>query len=216
MDKNDVYKKAGLGGQVGFGKRPVVVVIDFQKAFSSDDSDSGADMSDACRSTRVLTDAAREKNIKVVYTRVVYKENGMDLGVWAEKCPSLRIITKDSFGSEWDEVLDIREEDLIIEKHWPSAFFGTHLAPILNAMQIDTAILCGCTVGGCVYATAVDACSHGFRTIVPKECVSDRTKETYDMFLWNMNQKYADVMALNDVISIIGDMKPLRYDFLKD
>jgi len=170
-------------------------------------------MSAACKATRTLTDAARLKNIPVIYTRVGYKSNGADLGVWGEKCPSLKTIQPGTWAYEWDHHLDVRPEDVEIEKHGPSAFFGTHLAPMLNAMHIDTVILCGCTVGGCVYATSLDSCSYGFRTIVPKECVADRNQDVYDMFLWNMDQKYADVMRLDDVLAVIGRLEPLEFAF---
>lgn len=163
--------------------------------------------------TRRLTDAARMKNIQIIYTRVGYKANGVDLGVWGQKCPSLIAIQPGSWAYEWDQHLDVRAEDVEIEKHGPSAFFGTHLAPMLNAMRIDTVILCGCTVGGCVYATALDSCSYGFRTIVPKECVSDRSQEVSDLFLWNLDQKYADVMGLDEVIAAIERLQPLDYEF---
>ncbi|GFN33153.1 isochorismatase family protein [Paenibacillus xylaniclasticus] len=213
MDRSEVYRHAGLGGRAGFGQRPAIVVIDFQNAFTSEQSASGADMSDACKATRQLTDVAREKNIQIIYTRVGYKLNGVDLGIWGEKCPSLKEIQPGSWHYEWDSHLDVRPEDVEIEKHGPSAFFGTHLAPMLNAMHIDTVILCGCTVGGCVYATSLDSCSYGFRTIVPQECVADRSQEVYDLFLWNMNQKYADIMPLDDVLAAIEQLNPLEYAF---
>ena len=85
---------------------------------------------------------------------------------------------------------------------------------MLIPMHIDTVILCGATVGGCVYATSIDSCSYGFRTIIPKDAVGDRTKETYDMFLWNMDQKYGDVSSVDECIAEIEKLDPLEYEFL--
>ncbi|WP_059050755.1 isochorismatase family protein [Paenibacillus senegalimassiliensis] len=203
MDKQSIYQLAGLGGRAGFGKRAAIVVIDFQNAFASGASASGTDMSAACRETRRLTDAARPWDIPVIYTRVGYKPGGIDLGVWGTKCPSLIPISQGTWEYEWNEHLDVREGDVELEKHGPSAFFGTHLAPMLINRQIDTVILCGCTVGGCVYATAIDSCSYGFRTIIVKEGVADRSQEVFDLFLWNLDQKYADVMVLEEVLGLL-------------
>ena len=67
--KDDIYKKAGLGGRVGFGKRPVIVVVDFQNAYTDPKASTAGDLSFQCKQTKKLTDAAREKNIRVIYTR---------------------------------------------------------------------------------------------------------------------------------------------------
>lgn len=211
--KDEIYQKAGLGGKVGFGKRPVILVVDFQNAYTDPRAATAGDLSYQCQQTKKLTDAARKKNIRVIYTRVGYAKDGVDLGLWGEKCPSLKPVTRDSWLYEWNQYLDVRPEDVQIEKHWPSAFFGTHLAQMLIPMHIDTVILCGCTVGGCVYATAIDSCSYGFRTIIPKDAVGDRTKETYDMFLWNMGQKYADISSVDECIAEIEKLEPLTYEF---
>jgi isochorismate hydrolase len=75
-------------------------------------------------------------------------------------------------------------------------------------------ILTGCTTAGCVYATAVDSCSYGFRTVVVSDGVTDRSEETHNMFLWNMGQKYADVMDVPEVVKEIGKLDRLEYDLL--
>ena len=211
--KDDIYKKAGLGGSVGFGERPVIIVVDFQNAYTDPRAATAGDLNFQCQQTKKLTDAAREKNIRVIYTRVGYSEDGIDLGLWGEKCPSLKPVTRDTWDYEWNQYLDVREEDVKIEKHWPSAFFGTHLTQMLIPMHIDTCIICGGTVGGCVYATVIDSCSYGFRTIIPRDAVGDRTKETYDMFLWNMNQKYGDVSSVDECIEYFKTIEPLEYEF---
>lgn len=212
--KDAIYQKAGLGGNVGFGKRPAIVVVDFQQAFTHADAPAGVDMSAQCRATRRLTDAAREKNIKVIYTRVGFNKDGTDIGLWGEKCCSNKLVTRDTWLYDWDENLDVRDTDITMEKHRPSCFFDTHLSQILIPMKIDTLLICGCTVGGCVYASAVDSCSYGFRTIIPKDAVYDRTQETYDMFLWNMGQKYGDISDVDACIAYFQTLSPLTYDFL--
>lgn len=212
--KDEIYQIAKMGGSVGFGKRPAIVVIDFQKGFTLPEAPGGGDMTDQVLNTAKLIQAAREKNVRVFYTRVGYNKDGSDLTSFGHKATILKEFTRDHWYYEWDDRLDIRDEDVLIEKHWPSAFFGTHLTPMLIGMHIDTVILCGCTVGGCVYASSIDSCSNGFRTIAASDGVADRAKETFDMFLWNMGQKYADIMTVDQIIEEINKLKPLTYDLL--
>lgn len=213
-DKEKIYEKAKLGGKVGFGKRPAIVVIDLQKGFTLPTAPAGGDMTSTVEVVNSLTEAAREKNIKVFYTRVGYQKDGIDLGVFGHKAFVLRDFTRDTWYYELDDRLKIKEEDVVMEKHWPSSFFGTHLLQMLITMHIDTLIVTGCTTAGCVYATVVDSCSYGFRTVVVTEGVADRALETHNMFLWNMGQKYADVMTLSEVIDEIGKLEKLEYDLL--
>ena len=212
--KEDAYASSNLGGKVGFGKRPAIVVIDLQKGFTLEEATAGADMTQTVENVNRLTEAAREKNIKVYYTRVGYQKDGIDLGVFGYKAFVLREFTRDHWNYELDERLKIREEDVIIEKHWPSVFFGTHLLQMLITTHIDTFIITGCTTAGCVYASTVDSCSYGFRTMVVSDGVADRAEETHNMFLWNMGQKYADICSVDETIAEINKMEKMEYDLL--
>ena len=212
---DDAYQKAGLGARVGFGKRPAIIVIDFQNAYSDPAADTGADASEQCKATRRLTDAGRDKNVRVFYFRCGYSKDGIDLGLWGEKAPSQRTVTRDSWGYQWNKYLDVREEDVQIEKHWPSVFFGTPLVPMLIPMHIDTLILCGTSTSGCVGASAIESVSYGFRTIIAKDAVCDRTQEIFDMFTWNMDKKFGDLSTTDECIEYIKGLEPLAYEFLK-
>jgi maleamate amidohydrolase len=46
----------------------------------------------------------------------------------------------------------------------------------------------------------VDALQHGYRPIVIEDAVGDRSESSHKQSLFDMNQKYADVMACNEVI----------------
>jgi maleamate amidohydrolase len=213
-EKEAVYEKSKLGGKVGFGKRPAIVVIDLQKGFTLADAVAGADMTDTVDKVNELTEAAREKDIKVIYTRVGYQKGGMDLGVFGHKAFVLRDFTRDTRDYEMDDRLKIYDDDIVFEKHWPSVFFGTHMVQMLTTLHIDTCILTGCTTAGCVYASCVDSCSYGFRTMVIEDAVADRAIDTHNMFLWNMGQKYADIMTTEEAIAEFGNLDKLTYDLL--
>lgn len=210
--KEQIYEKSKLGGQIGFGKRPAVVVIDLQKGFTLPEFPAGGDMTDTVAAANKVTKAARAKNVKVFHTRVAYNGDGTDLGPFGHKAFVLRDFVRGSDSCEFDDRLVIEDSDIVYEKHWPSVFFGTHLVQMLIAAQVDTLIVLGCTTAGCVYASVVDSCSYGFRTVVASDGVTDRSEETHNMFLWNMGQKYADILTVDEIDAKFGELETLEYD----
>ncbi len=97
-----------------------------------------------------------------------------------------------------DEVAPI-EGEAFLRKASQSPFFGTPLVGHLTALGVDTLIVAGESTSGCVRASVVDSCTHRYRTIVVEECVFDRHQATHAINLFDMNQKYADVLSLAEV-----------------
>ena len=93
------------------------------------------------------------------------------------------------------------DEEVVIMKSGPSAFHGTSLLTVLTRHNIDTLLVCGESTSGCVRATVVDAASYNFHTIVVEECVYDRTEAAHAISLFDMDQKYADVIGLEEVLT---------------
>jgi maleamate amidohydrolase len=92
-----------------------------------------------------------------------------------------------------------REDEWVVSKQYPSAFFGTSLAATLTANGIDTVVLTGVTTSGCVRASCVDSMSHGFVTLVAREAVGDRDPRPHEANLYDMSAKYADVISESEV-----------------
>lgn len=199
----DDYRTKGLAGRVGFGRSPAVVVIDFIVGFTDLESPLGSNMDAELESTLTLLEAARTHTVPVFFTTTVYEANLLDAGLFLQKVPSLEILTRGSRWVEVDHRLRTRTSETVIEKRYASAFFGTHLASTLTAAGIDTLIVTGCTTSGCVRATVVDALQHGFRAIVPRECVGDRAPEQHAANLVDIDGKYGDVVDLPAVIAYL-------------
>jgi len=215
MDKDAIYRESKLGFTIGFGKRPAVVVVDLQKFFTQDIVSDGCNMAGVIDHANRVIDAARRKNVTVFFIRQGYQSpHGIDLGAWGLKCHADREIMNTGAGFELDDRLHRQPGDMLVEKHWASAFFGTHLAQMLVNLHIDTAILMGATTSGCLGATITDAISHGYRTIVPQEACWDRAPEINDMFLWNIGQKFADVLKTQEIVQYLDGLTPMRYDNL--
>ena len=103
---------------------------------------------------------------------------------------------------EWPKDLVPAEDELVISKQYPSAFFGTSLASTLTALGVDCVMLTGLSTSGCVRATCVDACSHGFTTFVCKDAVGDRHPAPHEANLFDMQAKYAEVVDEAEAIRL--------------
>jgi len=201
VDLQSNYKGVFDGG-VGFGEKPAVIVIDFVRAYTTPGEKLYApDVVDAVNSTVDLLAAARTKNVPVIYTRVLYNENGLDGGVFVKKVPVLRTFLPSNPMTEIVPELPPAAGDTILIKQYASSFFGTALGAMLTALRVDTLIITGCSTSGCVRATALDACQYGFRAIVPRECVGDRHKAPHEANLFDIQSKYGDVVSRADVLA---------------
>ena len=93
--------------------------------------------------------------------------------------------------------------ELVVEKAAASAFFGTPLLMHLIYLGVDTIVTCGETTSGCVRASVVDGCTYRFRMSVVEECTFDRTEASHAINLFDMNQKYADVLPLDEILKYL-------------
>jgi maleamate amidohydrolase len=130
----------------------------------------------------------------VILTEVIYRKGGADGGVFFRKAPVLSCFLAGSSTQRYADGLTPRDDDWIISKQYPSAFFGTSLTATLTANVVDTLIITGLTTSGCVRATCVDSMSHGFITLVVRDAVGDRDPRPHEANLYDMNAKYADVV----------------------
>ncbi len=199
MNDLDIYQKQGFGHKSGFGERPSLLIVDFVNGFADPAQFGGGNIADAIANTSVLLAKAREMQLPVAFTRVVYAEDGSDAGVFCLKAPNLVTLTEHAPASQVVAELEPRDGEYVIAKTQPSAFFGTNLAAWLIARRVDTVLVTGCTTSGCVRASVIDSMSYNFRTIVVSDCVGDRAMGPHEANLFDMEQKYADLMTAAEV-----------------
>jgi maleamate amidohydrolase len=200
---DDNYAKA-YGQRAGFGKSPALILIDFVEGYFDKDCDLYAGVEDTLASALRVREAAHSAGIPVILTNVVYHPTAMDGGRFYEKAKPLRHFLQGSAMGAWPKGLEPRDDELIISKQYPSAFFGTSLAATLTSLGVDNAILTGLTTSGCVRASCVDAMSHGFITTVVREAVGDRHSDPHEANLFDMEAKYADVVSEEEIIAHLG------------
>jgi maleamate amidohydrolase len=195
-------KFEGFHGRAGFGEKPALVVVDVNRGFTDPASPLVCDLDECVAAIAGLLEAFRAAGLPVVFTTVVYDDFGKQAAaVFIEKVPALLVLEP---GSEWVEI-DPRiapvEGEPVLSKHFASAFFGTTLASVLASAGADTVVVTGASTSGCVRATALDAMQHGYRVVVPREAVGDRNQAAHEANLYDLDTKYADVVALEDVLS---------------
>ena len=201
----DGYEEQGFGAtRTGFGERPAVLVVDFQRGFTDPAQPLGGSplVDAAVEATARLLRAARASELPVLQTYVAHQGEA-DALRW--KIPA--VISELRVGSPAAE-LDPRtfdpSHDLVVRKIAPSIFFGTPAAAILTRLGVDTAIVTGCNTSGCVRASVVDAFSHGFRVIVPRECCGDVERGPHEDSLRDVGRRYADVVGLDEVLAALA------------
>lgn len=204
-----IYSEKKFGGRVGFGEKPVLMVIDFIRAFTDKTSLLGGDFSRELEQTKSILAEARRLGIPRFFTTVAYEPGMRDAGIWRKKTPN-DILIIGTPAVEIDPILERFPEEPIILKKYASAFFGTHLFTLLNTERIDTVIVAGCTTSGCVRATVVDGVSYGFRMMVIEEAVGDRAELSHRVSLADIDGKYGDVVSAAQVLDYFNRLTPGR------
>jgi maleamate amidohydrolase len=195
------YEAAGLQGRLGFGQRPALIVVDMARAYFQPDSPLFAGVPHVLDATLRVLGAARAANVPVIFSEVSYQPGGRDGGVFYRKVEALRCFEAGNPLQQLQEPLFINEGETRVVKQYASAFFGTSLASTLISLGVDSLIITGVSTSGCVRATALDACQHGFIPLVVREAVGDRNSQVHEANLFDLNAKYADVVGEREVLA---------------
>jgi maleamate amidohydrolase len=207
MGDLDIYKAQNFGHRAGFGKRAALVIVDFTVGFNDPKLFGGGNIDAAIKRTVGLLAFFREQKLPVAFTRVVYADDGSDAGVFAMKSPNLLMLTETHPAGQVVPELQPFPKEVTFRKTQASGFFGTGLGPWLVQQGADTVVVTGCTTSGCVRATVVDAMQNNFRTIVARDCVGDRAMGPHEANLFDMGQKYADLMDRDQIIQELSSQR---------
>jgi maleamate amidohydrolase len=201
-----------FNGRLTPGRRPALLLVDLVNAYFTEGSPlyGGEGCLSALVGATTLLGAARAAGIPIIHTCVQYQSGGRDGGIFIRKVPALHgfEIDKDpTFGAFPASVAPLAGETLVT-KQYASAFFGTTVAATLTALQVDTLLIGGVSTSGCVRATAVDACQHGFIPWVVRDAVGDRAREPHDANLFDLQAKYAEVVDLGVALQYLQSLPP--------
>jgi len=198
-----VYQRQGFG--VGLGVQPPLglLLIDFVNGFADPAAFGGGNIAAAIERSVQLLALARQRSWPVAHSRIVYADDDSDANVFSAKVPSMLGLKEHLPASAIVAQLAPRAGELVVRKNVPSAFFGTSLAPWLTQQGVKTLLVAGCVTSGCVRASVVDAMCWGFRPVVIADCVGDRALAPHEASLFDMQQKYADVIDLQALTKLL-------------
>lgn len=207
--------------RVGFGKRPALLLVDLYRAVFGDEpqplleaielwpSACGLPAWEALPHIQRLLAAVRGAGIPVVHVASLADSGMTGWGTAMHQPGGHRTTSGFRYSERFSRRYEIVDQvapvagEVVLRKTAPSAFFGTPLVAHLVHLGIDTLIVAGEATSGCVRATVVDAASHRFRVSVVEECVFDRHEATHAINLFDMHQKYADVLPLAEVLRLL-------------
>jgi nicotinamidase-related amidase len=205
---------------IGFGRRPALLLIDLYRWVFGDRPEPlleavktwpgscGLAAWQAILPIQRLLQAARDASIPIVHLTGL-EQNGIEgWTAWREPPQPVDLSPEalDRRKRRWDIIDEVAPlpGEAVLRKSSPSAFWGTPLAGHLNYLGVDTIITCGESTSGCVRASVVDGCTYRYRMIVVEECVFDRHEAAHAINLFDMHQKYADVLPLADVLDYLA------------
>jgi maleamate amidohydrolase len=200
------YKRA-YDNRIGFGTRPALILVDFVRAYFDPECELYADVQGELDSALRIRDAARAAGIPVIYTNVEFDRAGLLGGRFFQKAMPLHNFVKGSPMGAWADGLQPNDDEIVITKQYASAFFGTSLAPMLAALGVDTLIITGVTTSGCIRATCLDSCQHGFIPIVVADACGDRHPAPHEANLFDMNAKYGDVVNEAETLDYLSALE---------
>jgi nicotinamidase-related amidase len=208
---SELYRRRGFMRRVGFGERPALVNIDLANAWTRPGNPFSCDDMDVIiPGVQRLLAAARAKAIPVVFTTTAYAVTegpSTDMGIWHRKIP-LEVLRLGTDAVAIDERIAPEPGEQVIVKKAASAFHGTHLSAFLKAAEVDTVIVTGVTMAGCVRHTVEDAIAEGFRPIVVRQCVGDRVAGVVEWNLFDIDAKFGDVEQLERVLECLDGVTP--------
>lgn len=215
-NEQKAYRAAGFGRPTGFGKRPALLIIDVQyrtvgterrpfwEAIKEFPTSCGEVAWDAVGNIARILKVFRANGWPVLYPYVSPKQT-FDAGRLSDKVPAIMGIA--AKGYEFVAEIAPEEKDILVPKKHPSAFFGTPLASYLINTGADTLIVTGCSTSGCVRGTVVDGFAYNFRVMVPQDAVFDRSEVSHAVNLFDMSEKYADVMPTDDILKALQSLQ---------
>lgn len=188
---------------IGLGNKTALVLVDMINAFTDTNCELGLECPDVVAANLELLKVFRKNQWPIVFTTVAY-ENEQQARVFRQRLPALNALQVGSHWVEIDARLAPQDDEALIVKQFPSAFFSTVLDQKLRTLKIDSIVVTGLTTSGCVRATAVDGLQHNYRVVVARDAVGDRNQAAHEANLFDLNAKYADVLGNSEIKKLLA------------
>ena len=202
------YSAAGFNGRLQPGTRPALILVDFARAYFDKDCGLYAGVEQARAAAAEVYRAARLAGVPIVFTRVEYDAADPQIArnVFYRKVPALKAFDLGNPMGAFTSELAPADGDLVVTKHYPSAFFETDLATQLHVLDVDTVLITGLSTSGCVRATALDALCHGFVPLVVEDACGDRDPAVQAANIFDLRAKYAEIIASGEACTYLASL----------
>ena len=200
----DIYEQRTYNsGEIGFGEKPGIVVVDYMTAFTDPKYPLGGAplIERGVQNSARLLDAARRAGVPIANCWTSY-HSVREMPHWKVQAVREQFI-HGAPGTELEPRIFDEGYDMGLCKSGPSIFFETPVASFFAKERVDTVIMTGCVTSGCIRASTIDSFSHGFRTIVPEDCVGDHDEGPHQDNLRDIGRRYADIKDADTVIEYI-------------
>jgi len=159
-----------------------------------------------------LAQAVRETGGTVVWIKTTFKEDALQS--WStyfemvspqHGAKRVEALTAGSKGHHLWDSLEVRAQDLIIEKNRFSAFIqgSSDLAEILRARGLDTILVTGTVTNVCCESTARDAMMLNFKTVMVSDGNAAVTDADHNASLCAFYLTFGDVMSTDMLIACL-------------
>ncbi|WP_411036873.1 isochorismatase family protein [Shinella sp. BYT-45] len=176
-----------------------LLIVDFVNGFADPNAFGGGNIAEAIKATVPVLALFRARGLPIAHTRIVFAEDGSDATLFSQKVPSLLALTETNPASAIVPELAPLAGELVVRKQQPSGFASTGLMGWLAMRGIRSLVVCGCVTSGCIRASVLDAMQGGILPVVPRDCVGDRALGPHEANLFDIGQKYGNVVHSADI-----------------
>lgn len=187
-------------------ERTAVILVDVTNEVLHEKGTLGGDLAKTAtgvlQAVRQLVAWARARDLPVIWVRTAFRPGYVDA------TRSMRANAKElagrlidgTWGAQLVDGLGRMDDDVIITKKRPSAFFGTDLGFVLKALDVRTLILAGTSTNWAIESTARDAESHDLSVLVPRDATGARMGDFHEPALRSIATRYGQITTVAEIV----------------
>jgi ureidoacrylate peracid hydrolase len=191
-----------------------ILVIDMQNdnlhpdgAFAASGAAAHAAQQDVVAHVRTVLDAARAAGAPIFHNRIV--AHPAPAGIGGANAPIFRMIGPESlrlgsWGAEIVEGLDVRADEVVLDRVRMSAFHGSALDVMLRNLGITAVIVVGVWTNMAVEHTARDAADFGYAVTVVSDATSSIDADWQRVALGYALTNIATIATTKDTVALLS------------
>ena len=187
--------------------KTALLLVDIQNEVLHANGTLGGDLSKVAstllEAVRRLVAWAHEHKLPVIWVRMAFRPGYIDASrnVRASAAEMAGRLVVGSWSAELVDGLGRQEDDIVITKKRPSAFFGTDLNFVLRGLEVERLIVAGTSTNWAIESTVREAESLDYQVIVAREATGARMGEMHESALRSMASRYGKIKAVTEILA---------------